>query len=137
MGFADKLKSIIITEVEEDEEENEYMDEGIQETVTPSAYEAPTNKSVKNITSDAKMVIFEVRVFDDTENIATQLKAKKAAVVDLHKLDREYKQRAIDFLTGVLFALDGSIQKIGHNIILCTPKSIPVEGEINLDKEDE
>ena len=135
MGLADKLKNIIITEVDEEEEYEEEVT--VKDEATTSNYEAPTNKNVKNLTSDAKLVIFDVRVFDETENIASHLKAKKAAVVNLHKLDREYKQRTIDFLTGVIFALDGSIQKIGHNVILCTPKSIPVEGEINLDTDDE
>ena len=135
MGLADKLKNIIITEVDEEEEYEEEVT--VTDEATTSNYEAPTNKNVKNLTSDAKLVIFDVRVFDETESIASHLKAKKAAVVNLHKLDREYKQRTIDFLTGVIFALDGSIQKIGHNVILCTPKSIPVEGEINLDTDDE
>ena len=135
MGLADKLKNIIITEVDEEEEYEEEVT--VKDEATTSNYEAPTNKNVKNLTSDAKLVIFDVRVFDETESIASHLKAKKAAVVNLHKLDREYKQRTIDFLTGVIFALDGSIQKIGHNVILCTPKSIPVEGEINLDTDDE
>ena len=38
---------------------------------------------------------------------------------------------------GLLFALDGKIQKIGHNVILCSPKSIGVDGEISLDNGDE
>ncbi|MFR6487948.1 MAG: cell division protein SepF [Clostridium sp.] len=46
-------------------------------------------------------------------------------------------QRTIDFLTGVIFALDGSIQKIGHNVILCTPRSVAVHGEISLDASEE
>ena len=39
--------------------------------------------------------------------------------------------------SGVIFALDGSIQKIGPNIILCAPKSIGVGGSINLDADYE
>ncbi|WZU03126.1 cell division protein SepF [Erysipelothrix sp. D19-032] len=42
----------------------------------------------------------------------------------------------MDFLTGVVFALDGSIQKIGHNVILCTPKTIGVQGEISMNLEE-
>ena len=135
MGIKDKLKNIVFSESLENEED--YEDEFEVETEVSSTYEAPTNKGVKNITSDAKLVIFDVRLFEETENIAAHLKAKKAAVVNLNKLDREFKQRTIDFLTGVIFALDGTIQKIGHNVILCTPKSISVEGEINLESDDE
>ena len=64
------------------------------------------------------------------------LKERRAAVINLHRLQRDYAQRTIDFLTGVVFALDGSIQKIGHNVILCTPKTIGVEGEISMDLDD-
>ena len=52
------------------------------------------------------------------------LKEGRAVVVNLHKLDREFAQRTIDFLTGVVFALDGKIQKIGTNVILCSPEGI-------------
>ena len=64
------------------------------------------------------------------------MKSRRAAVVNLHKLQRDYAQRTIDFLTRVVVALDGSIQKIGHNVILCTPKNVGVDGEINLDSEE-
>ena len=83
------------------------------------------------------MVLFEPRSFDEAEEVARHLKGQRAAVVNLHRLPREYSQRSIDFLTGVIFALDGSIQKIGHNVILCTPKTIGVAGEIRFDSEEE
>ena len=89
------------------------------------------------MSSDTKMVLFEPRSFDEAEEVARRLKENRAAVINLHKLQREYAQRTIDFLTGVVFALDGTIQKIGHNVILCTPKTINVNGEINLDASEE
>ena len=43
----------------------------------------------------------------------------------------------IDFLSGVIFAIDGDIQKIGPKIFLCTPKNIGVDGSITMeDSED-
>jgi cell division inhibitor SepF len=83
------------------------------------------------------MVLFEPRSFDEAEDIARYLKNQKAAVVNLHRLNRDYAQRSIDFLTGVIFALDGSIQKIGHNVILCTPKSIGVHGKISFETDQD
>ena len=71
------------------------------------------------------------------EEIARHLKAKQAAVVNLHRLQRDFAQRTIDFLTGVVFALDGTIQKIGHNVILCAPKNVAVSGEIKIDSDDD
>jgi cell division inhibitor SepF len=83
------------------------------------------------------MVLFEPRSFEEAEEIARHLKQRRACVVNLHRLQRDYAQRTIDFLTGVVFALDGTIQKIGHNVILCTPQSVVVNGEISLDSEDD
>ena len=132
MGLVDKIKNFVAPEEEEDEEVLEYDDEEVE---TISQYEAPKSQ-VKKVASDTKMLLFEPRSFDEAEEIARHLKSRRAAVVNLHKLQRDYAQRTIDFLTGVVVALDGSIQKIGHNVILCTPKNVGVDGEINLDSEE-
>ncbi len=131
MSFKEKLKNFI-NPVEEDE-----VLELSPEEARISEYEKPKNKNISKIPTDTKMVLFEPRSFDEAEEVARHLKGKKAAVINLHRLPREYSQRSIDFLTGVVFALDGTIQKIGHNVILCTPADIGVSGEIRFDTEDE
>ncbi len=104
-----------------------------EEAKSLSDYEQPSNKSFSKVQADAKMVLFEPRTFEESEEVARHLKEKRAAVVNLHRLPPNFAQRTIDFLTGVVFAIDGSIQKIGHNVILCTPRTINVAGEISLE----
>ena len=142
MGFKDKLIKFVAP-VEDDDEE-EYEDEEEEEveykqaeTKPVSSYEQTRNSKVQKVSPDTKMVLFEPRSLEEAEEIARHLKQRKAAVVNLHRLQREYAQRTIDFLNCVIFALDGTIQKIGHNVILCAPKSIGVDGVISLDSEDE
>jgi len=131
MKWLDKVKNIVAPVQEDLEFDGE-------DAKALSDYEAPSNKKLTaQVSADTKMVLFEPRSFDEAEDIARYLKDKKAAVVNLHRLNREYAQRSIDFLTGVIFALDGSIQKIGHNVILCTPKSIGVHGKINFDQDQD
>lgn len=132
MGLMDKLSTFIAPPDEDEEEVIEYDEEEVE---TISQYEAP-KAQVKRPSSDVKMVLFEPRDFDEAVNIAHELMAKRAAVVNLHKLQRDNAQRTIDFLTGVVVALNGEIQKIGLNTILCTPNSISVDGSINLENED-
>lgn len=139
MGLKDKLLSFVAPvedddEEYEDEEEVEYRQ---PETRPVSSYEQTRNTEVKKVSADTKMVLFEPRSLEEAEEIARHLKQRKAAVVNLHRLQREYAQRTIDFLNGVIFALDGTIQKIGHNVILCAPKSIGVDGVISLDSDDD
>ena len=126
MGVLDKMKNFIApVDDDYDEEELEVEED---EIAVPVKYEQPQTKGVTKLASDTKMVLFEPRSFDEAEEVAKHLKERRAAVVNLH---------TIDFLTGVVFALDGTIQKIGHNVILCTPKSIAVHGEITLDSNEE
>jgi len=127
MGIKDKFLKII------SDEEEEVLELSEEEARALSDYEKPNRKGVAKMAGDTKMVLFEPRSFDEAEEIATHLKNRKAAVVNLHRLSREYAQRCIDFLTGVVFALDGTIQKIGPNVILCTPHSIGVEGSITME----
>ncbi|MBQ9048804.1 MAG: cell division protein SepF [Solobacterium sp.] len=139
MGIKDKLLGFVAPVDEDDEDEDvaeaEYRE---PETKPISAYEPARNDRVKtSVNSDTKMVLFEPRTFEEAEEIAMHLKQRRAAVVNLHRLQRDYAQRTIDFLAGAVFALDGKIQKIGHNVILCSPKSIGVDGEISLDSSDD
>lgn len=133
MSISQKFKEFIAPMDEDDVLEVEQE----EETQSISEYEQPKSKVVNRLPGDTKMVLFEPRSFDEAEDIAKRLKENKAAVINLHKLQRDYAQRTIDFLTGVIFALDGSIQKIGHNVILCAPRNVAVAGEINLEASEE
>ncbi len=128
MALSDKWRNFI-SPIDE-EVELELTEE---EAKSLSDYEQPSNKSFSKVQADAKMVLFEPRTFEESEEVARHLKEKRAAVVNLHRLPPNFAQRTIDFLTGVVFAIDGSIQKIGHNVILCTPRTINVAGEISLE----
>ncbi len=131
MGIKNVFKNILSPiededYIEFDPEELEAPIEGLSE------YEKAKSKERMNIPNDTHMVLFEPRSFEEAEEVAKYLKERRAAVVNLHRLQRDYAQRTIDFLTGVVFALDGTIQKIGHDVILCTPHSVSVEGEISM-----
>lgn len=143
MGLKEKLMTFVAP-VDDDDEEYEDEEEELEgeeykkgEAKPVSQYEQTRNAKVQKVSADTKMVLFEPRSLEEAEEIARHLKQRKAAVVNLHRLQREYAQRSIDFLNGVIFALDGTIQKIGHNVILCAPKSIGVDGVISLDNDDE
>lgn len=105
-----------LTGIEEDEEETEYT-----ETVKP------VTASV-----NAAIGLFEPSAFDDATKIADMIKKGNVATVNLHRLSKDYAQRTIDFLTGVVYALDGRIEKIGHNLILCSPSNVRVSGRITM-----
>ena len=123
MGFGDKIKNFIAPE---DEEEELELTQEEAEAVSP--YE----EGKARITADTNIVLFEPRNFDEAEEIGHHIKSKRACCINLHRMPSEYRQRIIDFLSGVVFGVDGSIKKIGENVILCSPKNLQVGGTINV-----
>ncbi|QDQ01626.1 cell division protein SepF [Lysinibacillus fusiformis] len=79
----------------------------------------------------AKVVLVEPRVYAEAQDIAENLKNKRATIVNLQRIDREQGVRIIDFLSGTVYALGGDIQRIGKDIFLCTPDNVEVSGEIS------
>ena len=121
---------------------DEYEDVEIDTEPKTSLFEqakfSKTSDAIKalNANKDSQLILFEPRAFAETQDIANHLKQKKAAVVNLHRLQKEQSKRVVDFLSGVIFAIEGDIQRIGPRIFLCTPKNIGVSGTIDLDEDE-
>ncbi len=79
----------------------------------------------------SKVVLSEPRVYAEAQDIADNLKSKRAVVVNLQRIDREQGIRIIDFISGTIFALGGDIKRIGTDIFLCTPDNVEVDGNIS------
>ena len=120
----DKVKEFMLPT-----EENE-LELSEEEASTLSSYEQAKNSGVSNITADTDIVLLEPRVFEEANEIALHIKASRACCINLHHLDIQYRQRVIDFLSGVVFGVDGTIKKIGDTVYLCSPKNLQVGGNI-------
>ena len=78
----------------------------------------------------SKMCLFEPRVFSDTQDIADELKNRRATLVTLKCTHKVSAKRIIDFLSGTVYAIGGDIQRVGSDIFLCTPDNVEVAGSI-------
>ncbi len=132
MGLTDKIKNFIAPE--EDDEELELSGEEVKKL---SQYEDPRSKEAKGVAGNYDIVLFEPRHYGEATEIADHLKSRRACAINLHRMPADYQQRIIDFLSGVVYAIDGSINKVGENVILCSPKSMPVGGQITVTEEGE
>lgn len=133
-----KIKKWFVDDEYEDEYEEE-IDAEPRQNILEKASSLRTTEAVKKIGSgkDSQLVLFEPRAYGETQEIGDFLKKNKAAVVNLHRLKSEQSKRVIDFLTGVIFAIDGDIQPIGPKIYLCTPRNISVDGSITVEENEE
>lgn len=82
-----------------------------------------------------KMILLEPRSFSEAQAIADHLKARNSVVVNLKRVTGAQAKRIIDFLSGCIYAISGSMQKIGVGIYLCTPKNVNIQGKITDDND--
>ena len=134
MGYGQKVKKWFFDE--DGDEVEEYEDVEIDTEPKTSLFEQAKFSKTSDANKDSQLILFEPRAFAETQDIANHLKQKKAAVVNLHRLQKEQSKRVVDFLSGVIFAIEGDIQRIGPRIFLCTPKNIGVSGTIDLDEDE-
>lgn len=82
-----------------------------------------------------KMILLEPRAYSESQQIADHLKNRNSVVVNLKRVTSDQAKRIIDFLSGCIYAIGGTMQKIGVGIYLCTPKNVNVQGKITDDAE--
>lgn len=74
---------------------------------------------------------------DDAQVCADCLKARRAVVVNVNALDDGKARRVLDFLGGVVYAVDGFLEQAGEGIYLMTPNSVQITAETNGRRADE
>jgi cell division inhibitor SepF len=76
--------------------------------------------------SNAEVVVIEPHSFDEMPQVIQTLKERKSVVLNLNVMDPEEAQRAVDFVAGGTFAIDGHQERIGESIFLFTPSCVKV-----------
>ncbi len=114
--MAFKIKEIFTGE--EDPEMNDYE---IKETTKKS-----NNKDFKN-----KTILVEPRAFSEAQQIADYLKTNNQVVVNFKRVTSDVSKRIMDFLNGIIYAIEGTMQKLGPGIVICAPKGFEIEGNIS------
>ncbi len=103
----------------EDDENYEYEDS--VETVKSSSKENYKNKTI----------LVEPRAFSEAQQIADYLKARNQVVVNFKRVTSDVSKRILDFLNGIVYAIEGKMEKLGPGIVLCAPKGFEIEGNIS------
>ncbi|WP_345757651.1 cell division protein SepF [Ligilactobacillus salivarius] len=80
---------------------------------------------------EQKIMVFDPSVFSDVKNIGKMILNGRAVIVNFRKMDENQSHRVIDFLSGLIFAVNGDMQRIGEKIFLCTPKNFKIEGDLS------
>lgn len=74
----------------------------------------------------SEVVVMEPRTFEEMPAAIRALKERKSVVLNLTMMDPDQAQRAVDFVAGGTYALDGHQERIGESIFLFTPSCVQV-----------
>ena len=67
--------------------------------------------------------------FEAAQRIADRLRDGVPVLVDLQGCDRALAGRLTDFASGLVYALDGSLQYVGREVLLVAPDRVDVSGD--------
>lgn len=133
MGLFSNFKNMI-----SGSDEEEYYEEGFdyQEDnshVPAVSQQQATAQRVKP--SRAIVTVVEPRVYAEVENMATLLMQKNIVIVNFKRMDKAQAARVIDYLTGIIFAIDGSTQKLQSELFMFTPADVLIDGVLEGSEE--
>ena len=99
-----------------------------------SAPAASTSSSfsgqVLNMAGKQEVVLFHAKTFDDAAKAADELRRRKAVILNMENVDKSLTRRVVDFLSGAVYALDGSVKKIAQCTYLFCPHNMAVVGDL-------
>jgi len=80
----------------------------------------------------SEVVVMEPRSFEEMPQAIQALRERKSVVLNLTIMDPDQAQRAVDFVAGGTYAIDGHQERIGESIFLFTPSCVQVSTQANV-----
>ena len=84
-----------------------------------------------------EVVLFHAKTFDDAAKAADELRKKKAVILNMENVDKGLTRRVVDFLSGSIYAMDGSVKKIAQSTYLFCPHNMDIVGDLETQVEME
>lgn len=80
----------------------------------------------------SEVVVMEPRTFEEMPQVIRALRERKSVVLNLTIMDPDQAQRAVDFVAGGTYAIDGHQERIGESIFLFTPSCVQVSTQMGM-----
>lgn len=74
----------------------------------------------------AEVSLMEPRSFDEMPRAIQALRERKTVILNLTMMEPDQAQRAVDFVAGGTFAIDGHQERVGESIFLFAPSCVTV-----------
>ena len=99
-------------------------------TATPASSSGFSGQVLNMNSGKQEVVLFHAKTFDDAAKAADELRRKKAVILNMENVDKALTRRVVDFLSGSVYALDGSVKKIAQSTYLFCPHNMDVVGDL-------
>lgn len=137
MNLKDSLNKFKESFTDRDLEDQEY---GVNEeqprenpaasvAARPAAVKSAARTSVPSAAQPYKMVVINPVSYKDAEKIADHIKTGDPVVMNMEKTDPDEAERITNFIKGVMYALEGHVDRISDTIFLCTPQNMTIQKE--------
>ena len=153
MSFWDNIKKFAQPYSDDEYEEDEYEEEAYEEEQEPAprsrrtspfaadTNDAPAAPAAAPVSSfggqvlsmgsgKQEVVLFHAKAFDDAAKAADELRKRKAVILNMENVDKALTRRVVDFLSGSVYALDGSVKKVAQSTYLFCPHNLEVVGDL-------
>ncbi len=77
----------------------------------------------------AKVHVVEPTDFGDAKEIGDRFKAGQPVIVTMQGRPDDLRRRLVDFCSGVVYVLDGSMKQVTRGVYLLTPSNVEVSAE--------
>ena len=77
-------------------------------------------------TTSSEVSLMEPRSFDEMPRAIQALRERKTVILNLTMMEPDQAQRAVDFVAGGTFAIDGHQERVGESIFLFAPSCVNV-----------
>lgn len=133
MGFLGRINDMFKEDDSylEEEENFNVSDENAEESYEEKAAPAAAAKSTGvGSAASLEMKVVKPERMDAAFGIGEHLLAKRTVVLNFEDTNKETVRRILDFLGGVVFAIEGNIKKVSDATYIVTPKHVDVTADV-------
>jgi cell division inhibitor SepF len=94
----------------------------------PRPPESLGSTSVRTVSS-AKVHVTNPTTFNDVEEVGDRFRNEIPVIMNLAGASETVAKRLLDFASGLIYGLDGRIERVGDRVFLLTPKGVDVSTE--------
>ena len=87
----------------------------------------PSSSSARDPENGKEIVVITQPMgFDDARQIAENVKNGKTVLVNFERTDGETIKRTVDFMSGITYAVSGTVQRVSNTIFLFAPAHVGI-----------